>query len=128
MTRIIFISIFFLTMMFRTGFTASATTEKSNNVVAVSNDGMNNTTSQEPAARHKSIPAVPATKTVPHESHEEKGHAPKTEELPHIHRFHKERVKKIKRHHKKYWFLSMLLVAICHAAILFIAYMHAVHP
>lgn len=128
MTRIIFISIFFLAMMFRTSFTASATTRKSNTIVSVSNDGTDHTASKEPVSSQKSLPVVPSTKTVPHESHEEKGHAPKTEELPHIHRFHKERVKKVKRHHKKYWFLGMLLVVICHAAILFMAYMHAIHP
>lgn len=117
-------------MMFNSHVTTSATTtnSKSNSTISVGDDGMSNNTSQEPASTNTSMPAVPSTKSVPHESHEEKGHAHKTEELPHIHRFHKERVRKIKRHHKKYWFLSILLVAICHAAILFMAYMHAVHP
>lgn len=115
-------------MIFKTSFTASATTGKSASAISVVNDGMDNTSSQEPATTSQSLPVVPSTKTVPQESHEEKSHPPKTEELPHIHRFHKERVKKVKRHHKKYWFLSMLLVVLCHAAILFMAYMHAIHP
>ena len=37
-----------------------------------------------------------------------KTHAPHMEELPHIHKFHKERVKKIKKHHSKYWLLSQV--------------------
>lgn len=56
-----------------------------------------------------------------------KAHAPHSEELPHIHKFHKERVKKIRKHHGKYWFLSQVLLFICHASILYISYLHAAH-
>lgn len=54
-----------------------------------------------------------------------KAHTPHSEELPHIHKFHKERVKKIKKHHGKCWFLSQVLLFICHAAIIYISYLHA---
>ena len=56
-----------------------------------------------------------------------KAHAPQMEELPHIHKFHKERVKKIKKHHSKYWFLSQVILALCHLSILVIGYLHATH-
>jgi hypothetical protein len=56
-----------------------------------------------------------------------KAHVPHMEELPHIHKFHKERVKKIKKHHGKYWLLSQILLALCHLSILVIGYLHATH-
>ncbi len=56
-----------------------------------------------------------------------KAHVPHMEELPHIHKFHKERVKKIKKHHSKYWLLSQVLLALCHLSILVIGYLHATH-
>jgi len=56
-----------------------------------------------------------------------KAHVPHMEELPHIHKFHKERVKKLKKHHGKYWLLSQVLLALCHLSILVIGYLHATH-
>ncbi|HUR66919.1 MAG TPA: hypothetical protein VMZ03_11285 [Chitinophagaceae bacterium] len=56
-----------------------------------------------------------------------KTHTPHSEELPHIHKFHKDRVKKIKKHHSKYWLLSQAILFLCHAAILYISYLHAAH-
>ena len=56
-----------------------------------------------------------------------KANAPQMEELPHIHKFHKERVKKIKKHHSKYWLLSQVILALCHLSILVIGYLHATH-
>jgi hypothetical protein len=56
-----------------------------------------------------------------------KAHTPHSEELPHIHKFHKERVKKIKKHHSKLWFLSQGLLFLCHAAVLYISYLHVIH-
>ncbi len=56
-----------------------------------------------------------------------KAHIPHIEELPHIHKFHKERMKKIKKHHGKYWLLSQVLLALCHLSILVIGYLHATH-
>ena len=52
---------------------------------------------------------------------------PHMEELPHIHKFHKNRVKKIKKHHTKFWFASQLIIVLCHISILVIAYLHATH-
>jgi anti-sigma28 factor (negative regulator of flagellin synthesis) len=56
-----------------------------------------------------------------------KAQAPHMEELPHLHKFHKERVKKIKKHHGKYWFLSQVIIVLCHLSILVIGYLHATH-
>lgn len=126
MTRFIFISIFFLAMISMTSYTASAGGNKSSITKKISKriKPKENSTSF-PVS--KTMPKVPAAKTVPVEPVEEKGHSSKTEELPHIHHFHKERVKKIKRHHKKCWALSMFLLVICHIAILAMAYMHVTH-
>jgi Na+/H+ antiporter NhaC len=123
MTRLIIICSLFLTLFAGASFTASANSNKSvtgtENVTKESNTGNHS----EPAAS-KSVPNAPVTKTVPPVHPEEKGHTPKLDELAHIHRFHKERVKKVKRHHKKVWSLSMLILVLCHISILIMAYMH----
>lgn len=56
-----------------------------------------------------------------------KSHTPTMDETAHIHRFHKERVKKIKKHHAKFWLLTKVLLILCHLALLVIAYLHATH-
>lgn len=56
-----------------------------------------------------------------------KSHTPTMDETPHILRFHKERVKKIKKHHSKCWLLSMTLVVLCQLALLVIGYLHVTH-
>ena len=126
MKRFLLISIFFLAMIPMATYSASA---KSNKLSS------GNKINKRVKAKENSItfpltkttPKVPVTKTVPPEPVEEKGHSPKTEELPHIHHFHKERVKKVKRHHKKCWALSMILLVLCHIAILAMAYIHVAH-
>lgn len=75
-------------------------------------------------ATHTTLPAVPVTKT---EEQAKKPHLLKTDELAHIHHFHKERVKKSKRHHKKYWMLSKLLLILSHLILLVCAYLHFAH-
>ena len=55
------------------------------------------------------------------------GHAPAVDETPHIHHYHRNRVKKLKRHHSKAWFLSQLLIVTCNLVLLLMAYMHMVH-
>ena len=55
-----------------------------------------------------------------------KMHTPQMDELAHMHKFHKERVKKAK-HQGKYWLLSKILLVLCHLSILVIAYLHATH-
>ncbi len=59
----------------------------------------------------------------------EKSHSqvPTWDELAHIHHFHQNRLKKIKRHFKKSVFLSKLLLFICHAAVLYISFLHLTH-
>ena len=81
-------------------------------------------TPAESKTTHTEVPVVPVTKT---EEHAKKPHILKTDELAHIHHFHKERVKKIKRHHKKYWMLSKLLLILCHLVLLICAYLHLAH-
>ncbi len=56
-----------------------------------------------------------------------KSSVPHFEELPHIHKYHKERVKKIKKHHSKLWILSQALVVLCNISILIIGFLHATH-
>lgn len=56
-----------------------------------------------------------------------KTNAPTMDETPHIHRFHRERVRKAKKHHTKLWLLTKILLVLCHVALLIIAYMHATH-
>ena len=72
----------------------------------------------------KQMPEFPAPKPqAPHG----KAHVPQMEELPHVHKFHKERVRKIKKHHNKFWLLTKILLVLCHLSILLIAYLHATH-
>lgn len=54
-------------------------------------------------------------------------HIPSWDELAHIHHFHRNRLKKIKRHFKKSVFFAKLLLFVCHAAVLFISYLHVTH-
>jgi hypothetical protein len=58
---------------------------------------------------------------------EEKGHGHHTsmDETPHIHHFHKHRVKKLKKH-KHYWVAGKLFLAMIQLVLLFMAYMHVV--
>ncbi|MGQ0737591.1 MAG: hypothetical protein ACT4OJ_00890 [Bacteroidota bacterium] len=106
-------------------------------LAAGANDHRNNSNENNPAGKgaqtEKQADHPSSGKHVPvsEEGHAKvphgKGHTPHSEELPHIHKFHKERVKKIKKHHGKCWFLSQALLLICHAAVLYISYLHVVH-
>ena len=127
MKRFILISIFLLAMMFKASYTVSAHISKSSAVTVNDSKETDNKTSSAPVSSAKTIPLLPTAKTLPPLHPEEKSHMPKLEELPHIHHFHKERVKKIKRHHKKCWTLSMLLLVLCHIALLAMAYLHVTH-
>ena len=60
-------------------------------------------------------------------THLPKAKPPHMDELPHIHRFHKERVKKMVRHHGRCWLLSQVIIVLCHLSILLIAWMHVTH-
>ena len=104
---------------------AGFSTVKSSAVAAASqvSSGLMHTAT-DPVATDMALPIMPATKP---EKHAEKPHNPKLEEVAHIHHFHKERVKKMKRHHKKTWALSKLILVVCHIALLVMAYMHLTH-
>ena len=126
MTRYFFIS-FFLLALFATC---------SNNVYAKNSKHTRmtvTTNSTKEEKEQKALPvqaASPKTSTratAPEDTSENKAHGPKLDEVPHIHHFHKERMKKSKRHHKKFWALSKLLLLLCHIALLMMAYMHAAH-
>jgi hypothetical protein len=54
-------------------------------------------------------------------------HVPSWDELAHIHHFHKNRLKKVRKHYSKCVFISKLLLFITHAAILFVSYLHVTH-
>jgi hypothetical protein len=62
-----------------------------------------------------------------HEAPHGKTHTPHLEELPHIHKFHKERLKKIRRYRSRYWLSSKIVLILCHLSLLLIAYLHATH-
>ena len=94
--------------------------------ITVSDTKETGTDNSEPVSTSKAVPVVPVTKTVPPLHPEEKAHTTKIDELPHVHHFHKERVKKVKRHHKKIWTISMLILVLCHISILIMAYLHVV--
>src|SRR5262245_45330749 len=122
MTRYFFISILLLVLF----------TNTSNHVYAMSNKTSTvNTKSSKDEKEQKALPvqaAAPKNSTrasAPEEAPEHKSHGLKLDEVPHIHHFHKERVKKAKRHHKKYWALSKIVLLLCHIALLMMAYMHA---
>jgi anti-sigma28 factor (negative regulator of flagellin synthesis) len=116
LSAIIFTVIFFVASgrVFATGQTTKTASEQSRNEKSKTTDD------HQSSGKHTASNDDAHSKA-PHG----KAHAPHSEELPHIHRFHKERVKKIKKHHGKCWFLSQVLLFICHAAILYISYLHA---
>ena len=56
-----------------------------------------------------------------------KMYVPKMEELAKIHLFHKGRLERIKKHHKKCWLSAKVLLVLCHLALLIVAYLHLTH-
>jgi hypothetical protein len=71
------------------------------------------------------VPVMPVGAGLKPPTH--KMHSPAMEELPKIHRFHRERVKKVNKHQKKVWLSVKVLLIICHAALLICAFLHATH-
>ena len=70
---------------------------------------------------------APFSASTPADPHQGKAaRTPQLEELPHIHRYHRERVKK-QVHHGKLWFLARVIVVICHLSLLWIGYLHLTH-
>lgn len=124
MTRYSFFSTFFLVLFFLSSHAASSAVHTGASV-SVSNSKVTITiTPAIPVSSAGTEPGLPAAKS---EAPVEKPHLLKMEELAHIHHFHKERVKKLKRHHKKYWILSKMLLVLCHVALLVGAYLHLTH-
>ncbi len=123
MTRYFILSILFLSMLtLQPGIAKTAGNSVLTGTENLSDDSKMSTADQ---ATGKALPVFPGTNQ--EKSHGTKATAPHMEELPHIHRFHKERVKKIRQHHGKFWLLSKILVVLCHISILVIAYLHATH-
>ncbi len=99
---------------------------KSSEIKLVDKHDAGNTGKPVSSSHGHATPLLPSTKSpLP----VDKGHAqtPTMDETPHIHHFHKERVKKIKKHHSKFWFISKLILILCHISLLVIAFLHATH-
>lgn len=105
-------------------FTAAANNNAAERETGISKDVKTNTAASDHKETGKKTTALPdGHSKAPHG----KMNPPHMEELPHIHKFHKERVKKIKKHHSKYWLLSQVIIVLCHISILVIGYLHATH-
>lgn len=103
-----------------------------NNSFASANNADNaNATEKASKAANNDAPAKASHSPISAKSHMpvEKSHSqvPTWDELAHIHHFHQDRLKKIKRHFKKSVFLSKLLLFICHTAVLYISFLHLTH-
>lgn len=107
-----------------TMFSVAANDHAAKSQIVSTSDGGNMKAIADQGESAKKIPVYPESHSATPPA---KTHAPQMEELPHVHKFHKERVKKIKKHHGKYWLLSQLVIVICHLSILLIAYLHATH-
>ena len=115
-----------ISLALTTGYILFSLTAFAGNTSEKVNHETHKTTGAEKHADHSSAAkssAQDAHAKAPHS----KAQAPHSEELPHIHRFHKDRVKKMKKHHGKYWLLSKVLLALCHLSILVISYLHVIH-
>lgn len=103
--------------------TSAKTTKKNSTHYGVENSAAP-ATSKEPQS--KTTPASPIAKApMPVEKHQ--AHTPHIDETPHIHHYHKGRVRKLKKHHSKIWFFSMFLLVVCQISLLIIAYLHVIH-
>jgi len=125
MTRFfIFTALFLAAFSFNPGIIL-ATDNKTYKISVDSHEtGLNEKNANE--ASSKSVPDNQSAKThLPVEKSQ--GHTPSMDELPHLHKFHKERVKKIKKHHSKLWILSKIIITLCHISILVIGFLHVTH-
>jgi hypothetical protein len=126
MTRYFILAASF-SLLFSFNFTSVNANEKHATENVVSNNTESGNATKSSADNHgKTLPVSQDAKSpMPVEKHQ--SHTPTMDETPHIHRFHKERVKKIKKHHSKLWFLGMLLLTLCQVSLLVIAYLHVIH-
>lgn len=120
MTRITFITIIFISTLFLSTEPVNGSTRKSGMTQiekAVSSQAstgdhelpVSNSAHSQPMAPHKKVAG------------------PSMEELPHIHRFHKERVKKVTKHPNRFWVVAKLILVLCHVGLLIMGYLHATH-
>ena len=121
---IIFRTCFFISLVLLISLTAYSVSTTSKNekkgidISAISTDIKH--------ARSGSVPAM----NIPDanmKATSHKTHLMKIDELGKIHRFHKERVKKVKKAHGKMWFVAIGIVVCCHIALLIHAFMHLAH-
>ena len=126
MTRYFFISILLLALFATSSNNAYAKRIKHTRITVTTNS-TNDQNEQKALPVSATTPKTSTPTTSSENTAEHKGQGLRMEEVPHIHHFHKERVKKSKRHHKKFWILSKLLILICHIAMIVLAYTHAAH-
>lgn len=124
MTRY-FIFTALLFALFVSSPTTSLAGTHSNTAVTTTEETSKGTTASNESAT-KTFPLSQTAKPM-HPVEKAHNNVPTMDELAHIHHFHRERLKKIKRHHKKCWTLSQLLLLLCHAAVLIISYLHITH-
>jgi hypothetical protein len=124
MTRYIFFSIFFLAAATLSSNKSFAGTHAA---TAITVSDSKEAVTDIPAPSKETIPALPAVPATKQQNHGGKVQAPKMEELPHIHHFHKERVRRVKKHHSKVWMMVKLIVILCHVGLLICGYLHATH-
>jgi hypothetical protein len=126
MTRISIITASILIMIFNN---ANALSIK--NLSVTSKTFSAGSTSENASANHLHTHnnAIPVKQgcTIPVQEENHHTKAPSFDETPHIHHFHKERVKKATRHHNKIWNISQLILILCQVSLLVIGYLHIIH-
>lgn len=126
MTKYFICSILSLAMVL--GNTQTASAGKLTATSATVSDLNHSEGSKAPAQASTETPLRNAPGAAPHSPAEKgHGHVPAMDETPHIHHYHKNRVRKLKRHHGKCWFMAQFLVVACNLVLLLIAYLHAAH-
>ncbi len=126
MTKYFICSIIFLALF--TGMSTTSSASRTNVISATVSD-QKNSSQIEPVKNRAEVPVKGIPVNAGSHAPVEKGHGhtPAIDETPHIHHYHKNRVKKLKRHHGKAWFLGQALVIFCNLVLLLIAYLHAAH-
>lgn len=126
MTKYFICSILFLALF--TGMSTTSSAGVGTHSSAIVND-QNNGQQNAPVKSGAEVPVKEVPMNAgPHAPVEKgHGHAPAIDETPHIHHYHRNRVKKMKRHHSKAWFLGQLLVVTSNLVLFLMAYLHAAH-
>ena len=122
MTRITFITSIILSVVFISNNPLNAATKGKMDIVSTHADAIS--TAETTSENQQPTPSTAHPQPL---SHPKRMHGPSMEELPHIHHFHKERVKKIKKHHNKFWIVAKFILVLCHVGLLILGYIHATH-